>query len=284
MEKIASKQVEGVVDLNSFQRIPARKEFLGGVGAGNGSTGHYPLLSGGFIYWVLDPDSEPQENDYRMGVSPDTRLLTLQVLKNRTWVNACLDGCSSTTTSGGGTTDPGTGGGGTGGGGTGGGCLVYGTLILLPDGSSKKIEDLELGDLVKTVSITGLDSEQEDAWKTFSTDTFTPSEESSVVMGIQKSQYGYYFLINQELKITFEHPLLTLREGIHAFKRANNLVVGDRIYHYTLGLQEITSIERIDETVNVVNINVESQDTYFAENYLVHNLVDVNQEKTIIQQ
>jgi len=50
MEKIASKQVEGVVDLNSFQRIPARKEFLGGVGAGNGSTGHYPLLSGGFIY------------------------------------------------------------------------------------------------------------------------------------------------------------------------------------------------------------------------------------------
>jgi len=174
MEKIASKQVEGVVDLNSFQRIPARKEFLGGVGSGYGSTGHYPLLSGGFIYWVLDPDSEPQENDYRMGVSPDTRLLTLQVLKNRTWVNACLDGCSSTTTSGGGTTDPGTGGGGTGGGGTGGGCLVYGTLILLPDGSSKKIEDLELGDLVKTVSITGLDSEQEDAWKTFSTDMFTP--------------------------------------------------------------------------------------------------------------
>ena len=205
MEKIASKQVEGVVDLNSFQSIPARKQFEGGVGAGYGSTGHYPLLSGGFIYWVLNPDTEPQENDYRMGVSPDTRLLTLQVLQNRTWVNACLDGCSSTTTSGGGTTDPGTGGGGTGGGGTGGGCLVYGTLILLPDGSSKKIEDLELGDLVKTVAITGLDSEQEDAWKTFTTDTFTPSEESSVVMGIQKSQYGYYFLINQELKITFEH-------------------------------------------------------------------------------
>ena len=139
MEKIASKQVEGVVDLNSFQRIPARKEFLGGVGAGYGSTGHYPLLSGGFIYWVLDPDSEPQENDYRMGVSPDTRLLTLQVLQNRTWVNACLDGCSSTTTSGGGTTDPGTGGGGTGGG-TGGGGLA------------KKAKLTELGD-VQIVSL-----------------------------------------------------------------------------------------------------------------------------------
>ena len=100
MEKIASKQVEGVVDLNSFQSIPARKQFDGGVGAGNGPTGHYPLLSGGFIYWVLDPNSEPQENDYRMGVSPDTMLLTLQVLQNGTWVNACLDGCSSKMTTG----------------------------------------------------------------------------------------------------------------------------------------------------------------------------------------
>jgi hypothetical protein len=274
MEKIASKQIDGIVDLNSFQNIPARKQFEGGVGAGYGPTGHYPLLSGGYIYWVLNPAAQPQEGDFRMGISPSTSLLTLQKLQSGNWVTACLDGCSSTTTSGGGTTDPG----------TGGGCLVYGTLILLPDGSSKKIEDLEMGDLVKTVAITGLDSEQEDAWKTFSTDTFTPSEESSVVMGIQKSQYGYYFLINHELKITFEHPVFALREGIYAFKRANNLVVGDRIFHYTLGLQEITSIERINETVNVVNINVESQDTYFAENYLVHNLIDVNQEKTIIQQ
>jgi hypothetical protein len=101
MEKIASKQVEGVVDLNSFQSIPARKQFDGGVGAGNGLTDHYPLLSGGFIYWVIDPHSEPQEKDYRMGVSPDTKLLTLQVLQNGTWVNTCLDGCSSTTNTGG---------------------------------------------------------------------------------------------------------------------------------------------------------------------------------------
>jgi hypothetical protein len=35
-----------------------------------------------------------------MGVSPDTMLLTLQVLQNGTWVNACLDGCSSKMTTG----------------------------------------------------------------------------------------------------------------------------------------------------------------------------------------
>lgn len=271
MEKIASKQVEGIVDLNSFQSIPARKQFEAGVGAGYGPTGHYPLLLGGFLYWILNPDGEPQEGDYRMGVSSNTRLLTLQILQGGIWVNACLDGCTSTTTTGGGGTDTG--------GGTGGGCLVYGTQVLLSDGSSKNIEDLEIGDLVKTVAIAGLNSESEDAWKTFSTDTFDPTEESSVVVAIQKSQYSYYFLINEKLKITFEHPLLVLRDGVYAFLRANNIIVGDKILHYTLGLQDVVSKQRIDQTVNVVNINVESQDTYFAENILVHNLIDVTQEK-----
>lgn len=277
MEKIASKQVEGIVDLNSFQSIPARKQFEGGVGSGYGETGHYPLLSSGFLYWVLNPDGEPQEGDYRMGVNFKSRLLTLQVLQGGIWVPACLDGCSSTTNAGGGGTpvpiDPGTGTGG------GGGCLLYGTQVLLADGTSKNIEDLEIGEFVKTLSIEGLNSELEDAWKTFSTEIFSPTEDSSVVVAIQKSKFNFYFLINQELKITFEHPLLALRNGVYAFIRANDIVTGDKILHYTLGWQDVVSKERIDQTVNVVNINVESQDTYFAENILVHNLIDVTQEK-----
>jgi hypothetical protein len=101
MEKIASKQVEGIVDMNSYQSIPARKQFEGGVGAGFGPTGHYPLLSGGFIYWVLNPDGQPQNGDYRMGVIFSTSLLTLQKLEGGIWVNTCLDGCSSPTAPGG---------------------------------------------------------------------------------------------------------------------------------------------------------------------------------------
>ena len=73
--------------------------------------------------------------------------------------------------------------------------------------------------------------------------------------------------------------MFVLRDGVFAFLRANNIIVGDKILHYTLGLQDVVSKQRIDQTVNVVNINVESQDTYFAENILVHNLIDVTQEK-----
>ncbi len=279
MEKIASKQIDGIVDLNSYQSIPARKQFEGGVGAGHGPTGHYPLLSGGYIYWVINPGTQPQQGDYRMGISPNTNLFTLQKMQGDSWVSACLDGCSSSSSSGGGDTPPTDTGGG---GGSDGGCLLYGTQILLSNGSTKNIEDLEIGDLVKTVAIAGLNSEIETAWKTFSSNQFSPTEESSVVVGIQKSQFSFYFLINEQLKITFEHPVFISRNNVYAFLRANDLVMGDKIFHYTLGWQEVISKERIDQTVNVVNINVESQDTYFADSFLVHNLIDPNLEKTIL--
>lgn len=276
MQKIAAKQVDGVVDLNNVQVIPARKQFDAGVGSGAGPTGHYPIISGGFLYWVMDPDGSPQERDFRLGLSPSTGLMSLQQMQGGLWVNMCLDGCSTSTTSGG------TGTGDTGGGGGSTGCLVYGTMITLTDGTQKAIEDLEIGELLKTVSITGLDSENENAWKTFSTTAFESSESSSTVMGIQKSQFTSYFFINGKLKITFEHPLLINRNGNYFFSRANDIVVGDLMLDAINGWTSVDTKEQINTTVNVVNINVESQDTYFAEGILVHNLIDPTQEKNIL--
>ena len=275
MQKIAAKQVEGVMDLDSIQVVSARKQFDGGVGSGAGPSGHYPIIAGGFLYWVIDPDGSPQERDFRLGLSPSTGLMSLQQMQGGLWVNMCLDGCTTTTTSGG-TGDTG--------GGTGGstGCLVYGTMITLADGTKKAIEDLEIGDLLKTVSITGLDSENENAWKTFSTTAFESAESSSTVVGIQKSQFTSYFLLNNKLKITFEHPLLINRDGNYFFSRANDIVLGDLLLDEVNGWISIASKERIDTNVNVVNINVESQDTYFAEGILVHNLIDPTQEKNIL--
>lgn len=276
MQKIAAKQVEGVMDLDSIQVVSARKQFDGGVGSGAGPSGHYPIIAGGFLYWVMDPDGSPQERDFRLGLSPSTGLMSLQQMQGGLWVNMCLDGCSTTTTTSGGTGDTG--------GGTGGstGCLVYGTMITLADGTKKAIEELEIGDVLKTVSITGLDSENENAWKTFATTAFESAESSSTVVAIQKSQFTSYFLLNNKLKITFEHPLLINRDGNYFFSRANDIVLGDLLLDEVNGWISIVSKERIDTNVNVVNINVESQDTYFAEGFLVHNLIDPTQEKNIL--
>jgi|GEM_PF-1431010 len=87
MEKIAAKQVDGVVDLSSTQVIPGRKQFDGGVGSSQGQTGHYPLIVAGFLYWVLDPNGAVQEGDFRLGVSPSTGMVALQKLTGGVWGN-----------------------------------------------------------------------------------------------------------------------------------------------------------------------------------------------------
>ena len=46
-------------------------------------------------------------------------------------------------------------------------------------------------------------------------------------------------------------------------------------------LEEILTKELITETVNVYNINVENQDTYFANGILIHNLMDAPEDKRI---
>jgi hypothetical protein len=101
-------------------------------------------------------------------------------------------------------------------------------------------------------------------------------------MGIQKSQFTSYFIINGKLKITFEHPLLINRNGNYLFSRANDIVVGDLILDAINGWTSVDTKEQINTIVNVVNINVESQDTYYAEGILVHNLIDPTQEKYIL--
>ena len=264
--------------MNSNQSISGRKDFLGGLTSSAGPTGHIPLIQDGYIYFVRNTN-QVADGDFRLGVSSLSGLFCLQQLTSGLWSNVCLDGCTGSTTTGGGGTGGGTGGGDLGGGG---GCLLYGTLVTLADGSTKLIEELELGDLVKTVSIDGLDSEVEDAWKTFTSSSFTSTPATSTVTGIQKAQFSYYFLINNLLKITFEHPVMVERSGEYQFLRAKDIIVGDKIYRQDETWVTIDSIERIDENVNVVNINVESQDTYFADGILVHNLVDPYQEKAIL--
>jgi hypothetical protein len=61
MEKIAAKQIDGVVDLVTEQQVTARKQFDGGVGASNGTSTHYPILNGGYLYWVVSPGGNPEE-------------------------------------------------------------------------------------------------------------------------------------------------------------------------------------------------------------------------------
>jgi hypothetical protein len=157
--------------------------------------------------------------------------------------------------------------------GGGNGCLVYGTMVEMGDGTFKKVENLELGEVVKSLSINGLDASIEDNWKEFYTNEFEYEEGLSIITNIFDDSFTQYYVINNNLKLTFEHPVFIKRAEVCMFSQTENLVIGDYIFKETGEFELVSSIDIIDDFVQTININIEENDVYFANGVLVHNLL-----------
>jgi len=156
-------------------------------------------------------------------------------------------------------------------GGGGGGCLAYGTPILMHDNTIKNMEDLQIGDMIKSITIEDLSTE-ENAWKDYSTNLFSCIPTIVTVTDIRLDTFHSYYNINNNLlKITYEHPLLVRRGSEYKFVRTIDLVTGDFIYHTTNGWIQVTSKEFINEPIQTVSVDTEFEDVYFANGILVHN-------------
>ena len=154
------------------------------------------------------------------------------------------------------------------------GCLVYGTLVEMGDGTFKKVEDLELGEIVRSLSIKDLDVDIEDNWKEFYTADFEYEEGLSVITNISDSGFREYYIINGNLKLTFEHPVFIKRAEVYMFTQTDGLVIGDYVFKENGEFEIVSSIDIIDEYVQTINIGIEENDVYFANGILVHNIID----------
>ena len=146
----------------------------------------------------------------------------------------------------------------------------------MADGSFKPVEEIVIGDLIKTVSIDGLDSSDEDAWKVYTSTSFSSTPMISTVMDIMDDTWIEYYTINGSLNITFEHPIFVKRDIDYLFTRVVDLMLGDLILDETENWIEVTTIDKIESNVQTININVEDSDLYFANGLLVHNLAGVD--------
>ena len=173
------------------------------------------------------------------------------------------------------------------------GCLGIGTPVTMADGSTKNIEDLNVGDWVRSATIQGmpLDFDEENTWSTWQgtphgnppgsvwatayydiqeINRVTPA--SSSVQNIYFDYYDNYYLINGSLKATYEHPFFILRDGSYYFKTTASLVVGDKLFKDNNEFEQISSIDFVNDTLETVNFNVEQLDVYFGGGYLMHNV------------
>jgi hypothetical protein len=161
----------------------------------------------------------------------------------------------------------------------GGGCLVYGTKVLMYDGSLKNVEDLIIGDIVKSIAINGLNPNIEMNWEGWLTNDFQYEDGLSIITNIDDNSFDEYYVFNNKLKATYEHPIFIKRGDTYKFECAENITIGDYMFTSNNEFELISSIDIIDDYVQTININIEENDVYFADGVLVHNIAPPKDER-----
>ena len=133
------------------------------------------------------------------------------------------------------------------------GCFLPGTIVNSSDGG-KKIEDVQVGDKVDSFADNAL--------------------RQSVVSKIYEVKRDYYYSLvagDYQVKVTAEHPFFV---GNNKFKEVKDLKAGDDVYvmeSKSLVKKPVTSNTRINEKTDAYNLSVDNTQTFFANDFAVHN-------------
>jgi hypothetical protein len=140
-------------------------------------------------------------------------------------------------------------------------CLVYGTPVLMADGTSKSIQDVKVGDEI--LSIPNVE-------EFFKTNIITPS--ISTVIGADMLLTHHIVNINNGLlKTSDSHTHVVKRNNTWYLKEAKELQVGDILIDINNCETSISSLELIESPQSVYYISVDKEHVYFANNLLTHN-------------
>jgi len=132
-------------------------------------------------------------------------------------------------------------------------CFLEDSKVLMADGSSKNIQDIKKGDLIKSQA----DNETE----------LTEKE----VLGNIESKAHSYAIINKLLRLTIDEKLLTQK----GFKPIKDIRILDCVYTYEGNFQKISSIEYIVDDKLVYNLDIGSN-SFFVDGYLIGGLTIKN--------
>ena len=156
--------------------------------------------------------------------------------------------------------------------------FVQGTPVVMSDGTTKAIEDIAVGDVVKSFKHSTLDASDNNAWKTWTTPEIgNGSFGTSTVTAITglRNATEYYWL-NYNLKVTGNHPMVVFKDNVFKFVKAENLTVGDRIVNENGTLEDIFANDKVTVNSLTYNFDVEDDDTYIVRGgngigYIAHN-------------
>ena len=155
-------------------------------------------------------------------------------------------------------------------------CFLKGTKITLPDYSQKNIEDLTLADNVLTYNIDEISNiKDKKVLKNVQLDSMNGKISQSGIRNIWINPTDSYLIINDKLKVTKNHIIHFKRDNQHYFRFADHLTIGDELMNDKEVYESVKDIKEIHEKTNVYNFELDKDNTYFAENYLVHHYCEL---------
>lgn len=150
-------------------------------------------------------------------------------------------------------------------------CVLKGTNISLSNGH-KVIERLKVKESLVAYTVDGLPPTQDERLLGINRiSNFSGSFSNEEVKNVWKNTKDKHLLINNKLGITEEHFIFCKRGLEYFWTRAENLEVGSELFTINNTFEPISSIDIIEGTVDVYNIQVNKVYSYFANGYLVHN-------------
>lgn len=134
--------------------------------------------------------------------------------------------------------------------GGGGGCFLGPTLILMQDGTQKRIDQVKEGDFVQTRKSAS-----------------DPTPVFAKVLSVSKNSTDGYLIINGQLKVTANHKIWVA----DTWKQAGSIQIGDYLIDRRGNKIAVSSLEWQKGKAPVYNLEIEGYRTFFADSTYVHN-------------
>ena len=149
-----------------------------------------------------------------------------------------------------------------------------GSLIRMYDGSTKQVQDIVVGDVVKSYEPAGIPNRDVNFANYSSTDLAGSVASGSVVTETTSAVMPEHYVINGTYKFGWMGMIFVNRAGLgtYQFVRGYSIEVGDELMDKDGNWIEVTSVQEVSTDETFYSLDVEDIDTYFSSDILVHNL------------
>lgn len=153
-------------------------------------------------------------------------------------------------------------------------CLLSGQTVILADGNTAIIDDVIVGDQLKSFAVDGLPlvSDDPDVLNTWRSNVLTGNADVATVVSITQFETPTYVLINGWLKTTPSHRHLVYRDGEWQFVQAKYVLQGDLMRHVDGSDIAVESVAMRFVASTAYKMDVEDLDVFYVGNVLTHNV------------